>query len=439
MNSIRRKLLAALLATLVGALAAGGYGTYRSARGETDKLFDYQLRQIALGLRDQAFGFAVPPAVPDDQDFDFVIQVWDREGLRLYLSRPHSVLPNRAQLGWSTVDTGAATWRVFAMQASGQVIQVAQPMAVREALAARAALHAVAPYILLLPLVGGVVWVIVGRGLAPLARLARAVEAKSPAALVPLAERDAPQEALPLVRALNDLLLRLGAAMDAQRAFIADAAHELRTPLAALQLQAQLLARAADPAQRAEALSELQQGLQRVAHLVQQLLTLAREEPQAPQRTFEPVDLGALAGGAVAELLALAEARGIDLGVAAAAQDALVAGDADALRTLAGCLIDNAVRYTPAGGRVDVSVGRDAAAVWLMVQDSGPGIAPHERERVFDRFYRGADAGAGGSGLGLAIARAIAERHGARIKLGDAPGGGLELRVEFPPAVPAAG
>ncbi|MBL8483796.1 MAG: two-component sensor histidine kinase, partial [Rhodocyclaceae bacterium] len=273
---MRRKLLAALLATLAAALAAGGYGTYLSAREETDKLFDYQLRQIALGLRDQAFGFAVPQAGPDEADFDFVIQVWDREGLRLYLSRPHSILPNRAQLGWSTVATADGRWRVFAMQLSGQVIQVAQPMSVRETLAARAALHAVAPYALLLPLLGCVIWIIVGRGLAPLARIARAVETRGASSLAPLAERDAPQEALPLVRALNDLLRRLDAAMDAQRAFIADAAHELRTPLTALQLQAQLLARAPDAEARAAALGELQTGLQRAVHLVQQLLTLAR-------------------------------------------------------------------------------------------------------------------------------------------------------------------
>jgi two-component system OmpR family sensor kinase len=285
------------------------------------------------------------------------------------------------------------------------------------------------------------IWLIIAQGLKPLQRVAAAVASRSPTALEPLAEHELPSEVQPLVRALNALLERLREALFAQRTFIADAAHELRTPLTAVHLQAQLAERAATDTERRAALADLKSGLERATRLSEQLLTLAREEPGVAERPVAPIDLHALARDVIRELAPLAGAKSIDLGLiepSAPWGRPIVSGDAAALSTLVSNLIDNAVRYCPARGRVDVSTARDADRVVLTVRDTGPGIPPAERSRVFDRFYRGAHAESGserGSGLGLAIVKRIAERHGAEIVLGEGiDGTGLGVTVRFPAA-----
>jgi two-component system, OmpR family, sensor kinase len=433
MTSLRRTLLVALLPTVLAVLLLGVYATYRVAREQLDDVFDYHLRQIALSLSDRALAQAA--ARRAGPELDFSIQIWGQGGVRLYLSRPDAPLPPVTDLGYSNVDGPGGRWRVYAMDIGGQVIQVGQPLRVRGDLAFQAASRTLIPLAVALPLLAGLVWWIVGRGLGPLDRLAGAAAARTAAALDPFAEQGVPVEALPLVRSLNDLLDRLRAALSAQRAFVADAAHELRTPLAALKLQLQLAERAPDGQARAAALAELATGLERSAHLVQQLLTLARQDPGPDQAApVGPVALPALVRQAVADHALVAEARGIDLGAARAEDDAFVTGDAAGLRALLANLVDNAIRYTPAGGRVDVSAGRGGAGdsfPFLEVADTGPGIPAAERARVFDRFYRAPGGGETGSGLGLAIVKAIAERHGAAVALTDTPGGGLTVRVRF--------
>jgi two-component system OmpR family sensor kinase len=275
-----------------------------------------------------------------------------------------------------------------------------------------------------------VIWVAVGHALEPLRRLTAQVKARRVNALDALPAEQLPDEVLPLVLALNDLLGRLRAALARERAFMADAAHELRTPLTALHLQMGMLAHAAGEAEREAAMSTLSAGVQRAIRLVEQMLALARQEPRAESQPV-PVRLDELAREIVAELVPLADAGRIDLGVAAA-QPTVVSGDSDALRTLLRNLVDNAVRYTPAGGRVDVTVESDPEGSRLTVSDDGPGIPPEERARVFDRFYRRAGTEPPGSGLGLAIVKAIADAHGATASLADGPSGkGLAVSVRF--------
>ena len=442
MRSIRRYLLAALLGSVLIVMLAGGWATYSAARDQAGVIFDYNLKQIALSLRDQTFA-GPTERLASDEKLEFVIRVWDRAGLTVYFSRPHQSLPEVTQLGYSTARTRDDEWRIFSIQHYGTTIAVAQPMRVRRQLAADAAWRTLQPLFVLLPVLGVLIWVLVGHGLQPLALIARALRQRQPEALVPLPERGVPEEVQPLVGALNDLLARQKAALDTQRAFVADAAHELRTPLTALQLQAQLVERACGDAERQAALGELKGGLQRAGHLVAQLLTLARQEPGAGETEPGEVGLADLVRQTVVAHTRIATAAGVDLGVAQADDDLRVAGDADALRTLLDNLIANAVRYTPAGGRVDVATYRLDGQPTLEVADNGPGIPVAERQRVFDRFYRRADADASGSGLGLAIVRAIADRHGARVSLDDSPTGGLLARVIFalPPdrRSPAAG
>lgn len=438
MTSLRRTLVATLLGSVIAVTLVGGYATYRQARAGIDRIFDYHLRQIALSLREQAWGGASDViGAPEEEGFDFVIQVWDARGQRRFLSRPGTGLPEVATLGFATVPASGGRWRVYSAALGSFVIQVAQPLAVRDRLAFEAASRTLWPLLVLIPALALLVWRVVGAGLRPLDRLARAARARTPAALDPFPEAGIPAEVAPLVRSLNGLLHRLGAALEAQRAFVADAAHELRTPLAALRLQCQLAERAETEVQRGAALKELGAGIDRATWVVRQLLTLAREEPGGRlAEGMEPVALGELIGLVVADQALLAEARGVDLGAAAVDQAARVLGEAAALRTLLANLVDNAIRYGRPGGHVDVSAGVDEGRPWLEVADDGPGIPVEERARVFDRFYRRAKGGEQGSGLGLAIVKAIASRHQAEVTLGEASRGGLAVRVLFPSAAP---
>lgn len=440
MSSLRRTLLLSLLSAIVVSFALGGYLTYRAALEEADELMDYQLRQFALSLRDQHFSQPLSsPIEAPEQSLDFVIQIWDSAGVRLYLSHPHSVLPSLARFGYTTVDTTEGQWRVFSIPLRNQVIQIAQPMKVRSRIAAGAAFRTLVPTLTLTPLLGVLIWFLIGRGLRPLEQLADEVGKRRPDSLAPLPADRVPDEARPLVVALNDLLHRLGNALSAQRAFVADAAHELRTPLAALQIQLQLTERASDDATRTAALGELRNGLQRATHLVQQLLTLARQEPDAEARPMTTLSAADIARQVLADHAALAHARNVDLGAGTLDDSLQIEGDAAALRTLIGNLVDNAIRYTPEGGRVDLGLHRgeraepsSPPACVIEIADSGPGIPPEDRERVLARFYRREGSGQPGSGLGLAIVSSIAQRHGARLVLGDSPFGGLLASVHIP-------
>ena len=236
-------------------------------------------------------------------------------------------------------------------------------------------------------------------------------------------------EMQPVVRAMNGLFARTRQAFDAQQMFVADAAHELRSPLAALKVQLQMLARAQDDATRRLAAQRLDAGIDRATHLVEQLLALARAD-SGGRETPAATSLTEAARAALSDTLELAHTRGIDAGLEQA-EELTVQAPPNGLRMLARNLVDNAVRYCPRGGRVDVRVRSDGPNAVLEVDDSGPGIPAAERPRVFDRFYRRADSPPGGTGLGLAIVKSVAERSGATVELLDSPLGGLRVRVRF--------
>ena len=434
-NSVRARLLAWLLGGVLLVGLASGLVVYRNALAEADSFFDYHLRQTALLLRDEPVEYLGLPAIPSSNAaYDFVVQVWTLDGELVYESRPHAALPNFTTIGFSTVNTKSGRWRVYGTESMSKVVQIAQPMSVRRQQAAQLALRTLAPFALQVPVLALIVWLAVGHALQPLQRVTKAVKARRVNALEPLSDEKLPDEVRPLVGSLNDLLARLTAALGRERAFMADAAHELRTPLAALHLQLGALARAATEPERAEAMAKLSDGVQRAIRLVEQMLALARQEPRAePVRTRFALD--ELGREVVAELVPLADSRQIDLGISEA-QTVLVRGDREAVATLIRNLVDNAVRYTPAGGRVDLSVERTGeipARAAVRVVDNGPGIEPQERERVFDRFYRRAGNREPGSGLGLAIVKAIAAAHGATVQLSAGEAGrGLAVTVSFP-------
>ena len=432
MNSLRSTLLVWLLTVVVLASAVQAIILYRVTLNETEELFDYHIQQLALSMRDQVLHESpVGVVVPEDEsEYDFVVQIWGLNGERLYRSRPSSTLPNEAIMGFSNVRTPEGEWRMFSIRLRDRVIQVAQPMGVRSEMALAISLRTLTPLLLIVPLLALAIWFAVGRALRPIENIANAVERRHATSLDPLPEEKLPEEIAPLVGALNRLLARLSQSISAQQAFIGDAAHDLRSPLTALRLQAQLVARARDDKSRESSAAILVAGIDRATRLVEQLLTLARSEPDVASRKFESVRLDELVLDVVAQHAELAHNRRIDLGVGEAEQLS-VSGDADSLRILLRNLMDNAIRHTPQGGRIDASVlARNGCAV-IEVADSGPGIPAEERERVLDRFYRRPGNDAPGSGLGLAIVKAIAERHGAAVELADAPGGGLAARIVF--------
>lgn len=430
MKSIRKSLLLWLMSILALGIGLTAWLTYRQAHREANEIFDYQMQQIALSLPRRAFSPLAPDPILDPAD-NIVIQIWDSNGLRIYGSHLDGVIPPWAELGFSIVKTDGGDWRVFGAQLGETVVQIAQPLQVRSRLAAGIALRTVAPLLLLFPVMALLVWLAVGKGLAPILRVTREVQQRNADTLTPVGQHTLPEEIAPLVRALNDLLARLEQSLSAQRAFVADAAHELRSPLTALQLQTQLVARADNETERQQAIAALQAGLTRTSHTVQQLLTLARQEPGAFTLQNEPVRLDELARTAVADFSIQAQSRGLDLGLEQADSFTLQARP-EALRIMLNNLIDNALRYTPAPGRIDVWVRRTSQGAELRVDDSGPGIAEEELLRVRDRFYRVAGTQTEGSGLGLAIVQQIANSHGATLHLANRAEGGLSACVVFP-------
>lgn len=436
LNSMRARLLLSLLALLAAAALVMGASSYRSVLAETETLFDYQLRQMALALRDQGEIAPNQARALSDEQLDFVVQIWTADGRSIYASRSHANLPARALLGLAEIDVAGQRWRTYSVATPGRVIQVAQPVQIRQKLAAAAALRSVQPLLWLAPLLALLGWWLSALTVAPLRAVAAEVRQRDAQAMDALPSSGLPDEVAPLVGALNALLQRLGDSLNQQRAFVADAAHELRSPLTALKLQAQLLQRAPNEAERAAAMAALTSGIERAARLVEQLLALARAEPGGPALTLQTLDLAELVRSVTADSVGLALARGTELSLHAEMPvlvpvPVLVQGEPAALAMLVRNLLDNALRHGKAGGHVELSVSATDGRAMLTVDDDGPGIPPAERERVFDRFYRRNPGAETGSGLGLAIARKLAEQHGAKLDLSDSPLGGLRARLTF--------
>jgi two-component system, OmpR family, sensor kinase len=434
-HSLRARLLWSLLAAIVLTAMVQALIAYRTARAEADDIFDYHMQQMAMALRS-----GLPPGAQtpmdhdliDDDKVDFVVQVWTAEGLRVYQSAARSSLPRRPVMGFSDLQARGTTYRVFSLQTRAQTIQVAQDMAARRAMAGTLALRTMAPIAVMAPALMLLVWCVVSLSLAPVARVRRQVATRQADDLSAVSDTDLPDEIRPLVQELNLLLERVRQALEAQKHFVADAAHELRSPLAALKLQAEGLRRAGDEATRERAVSRLSAGIERSTRLVEQLLVLARHQSASDLASAaRPVPLLQVARWAVADASSSAQARHIDLGLAES-EALTVHGHDEALRILLRNLIENAVKYTPEGGTVDVELRRRGDRAELVVEDSGPGIAPEDRARVLDRFFRVAGTETTGSGLGLAIVRSIADLHGATVELERSDRlGGLRVRVSL--------
>jgi two-component system sensor histidine kinase QseC len=449
MTSIRRRLLAILLGLFALAWSLLAIFTYRSARHEIEELFDAQLAQSARVLltltsheleehrtnrKPLVLGSVLPGDDPEHEyEEKLAYQLWQHK--RMLLRSENAPETSLApEDGYADRDIGGQAWRVFALRdvTRDVRIEVGERYDLRNELVLDTVGNVSWPLLLTLPLLTLLIWVGIGQGLRPLRLTAREIAQRTPRVLDPLSLVGVPGEVRPLVESLNGLLARLHEALEGEQRFTANASHELRTPLAGLKTQAQVALRATEDGERHQALLQIVRGVDRATHLIEQLLTLARLDPDSATARYESVALPAIAAEVLAELGPAALEKGVELGLAEGGRGQVL-GDRHALAILLRNLVDNAIRYTPAPGQVEVVVREVDGEVRLRVVDSGPGLPAAERERVFERFYRVPGSSEPGCGLGLSIVQRIAVLHGARIALAPASAsGGLCVEVVFP-------
>ncbi len=441
--SIRTRLLVLVLGATVLTWLVAVTWSYLDARRELAELFDAQLAQAGRIVAARAEhdveevlehgGDSEFDGGPDhryEQSLHF--QVWSTSGRLLLRSSPdlprEPIVPIGAR-GFFDRTLHGVRWRVLALaDRSGEFeVQICQRMDLRAALAVSVARNMLLPVAAALPALALLIWIAIDRGTRPLARLASELAARGPEEVTPLSSGERPAELAPLVRALDGLLARLRDRLDLERAFTADAAHELRTPLAGLKTQAQVALRARSDEEREHALLQVVRGTDRMTRLVQQLLTLARLEPGAAV-ALQPVDLGSVIDEVVAEFSAEAARRDVHL-VRSRLDPATVLADRALLAVLLANLVENALRHGGSGGEVRIEAARERECVVVHVVDSGPGIPEAGRDRVLDRFHRLPGSGSG-SGLGLSIVARIAALHHTRVTLDSGPDGkGLDARI----------
>ena len=418
MTSLRKQLLAWLLPLYLGAAIVAALATYSMFGWAVDFFMDNQLRVFA-----DSHGAASGPIRPlplltrhNVQKGDLIVQIWDRDGRLATTSWPELALPRQTTNGFHDLVAGGLRWRAYTLQTPDRTVQTVQCVDFRDMIIREQVLQSSLPVALLIPLSAVILWFGVSMALRRLEGVARAAAAQDERNFRELQLEQVPCEIHSLVLSVNKLLLRLRDAFSSQRRFVQDAAHELRTPITAMSLQLEnLKARVSDPT-TAEQVSQLEAGLARTKRLVEQLLRLARQEAPRQSVPSTSVQLEELLKETVADFLPIADRRRIDLGFAASIA-AAAHGNRDELRSLVHNLLDNALRYTPEGGVVDLTLHNDAGVVTVEIVDSGPGIPRDALPRVFDRFFRIEGSDAEGSGLGLAIAKNAAERNNVELKL----------------------
>ena len=436
--SIRRRLLIGLLSATVLLWLVALVSTYFDTRHELDELLDAHLAQSASLLLAQVGHDA------EDIEIDQVpqlhrysrhvaFQVWYR-GRKLVLhsaGAPNTPLSSQ-QEGFSNRVIKNRNWRVFSSwdSRSRYLVQVAEQREARDHLAATVVGNMLMPMLIMLPILGALIWFGISRGLRPLNAISNEVAQRRPESLEPMALQAVPDEVAPLVQDLNRLFERVSESLDKERRFTADAAHELRTPLAAIKTQAQVAQAASKDAGRQQALASVVEGCDRAARLVEQLLTLARLEPES-FKARESCDLRSITREVIAELAPKAVSKNIELQLVAE-QEAIMQGDTALLGILVRNLADNAVRYSPGNSAVQIRIRSSGEIIELSVCDQGPGIPEAEKARIWDRFYRVLGSGETGSGLGLSIVKQIADLHHAEVETASGENGkGLCVNVKF--------
>lgn len=433
MTSIRRYLVTLLIALLTLTSFLAALQSYRQSSAQAQKLFDDDLKALAASV--------LAPYQQAAASADLVqsnaIQLWRGDSLLYHSAQTPNVLLSPLD-GYSEQNFAGKRWQTFRQTQQDLTVIVAQPLQDRLALSDQVVLASLYPVVLSLPLQALLIWLLVGRGLKPLLELARQLAQKKADDLTPLQLDQTPQELQVMMATSNQLLARLEDAFAREKRFAADVAHELRTPLAVLQVNlhnAQTRWQAAGVSDPDQIMPALQAGVTRMSALIEQIMVLNRTNPAHFSAKLQPLDLAVLCRDVVAELYPQLEQRAQH--IALEGEESLpLQGDVFALKLLLLNLVGNASKYTPHGGQVQLTLQRTATMARVLVEDSGPGIAPEEYARVFERFYRvGGDrhqSGQPGSGLGLAIARDIAALHQGSLTLGRSALGGLGVTLELP-------
>lgn len=430
-NSLRTHLLLTLaVAITIGTLVQAGCA-YHVALGEVSQISDLHM---------QRFAHAVSGRINRQIEEGTYVELpgHSNRGFSLIVTQLHNIDPPllpSIQTGFSTQEEKHHAYRVFTLRTSDHKIQVIQDMDERSVEASRLALRTVLPIIVLAPLLMLCMWWVISHTLQPLVISRREIARRTPDELHPLHTLHVPDELLPFINEINTLFERISKAFAAQQSFIGNAAHELRSPLAALRLQVQRLQRVQTPEARQQATDRLISGIDRATRLIEQMLVLARAD--APVTTPAPVDLIELVRMSLSDVMPGAQNRFIE--ISANMPDVLpdtcsISGNVESLRTMLRNLMENAIKYAPRNGAVLIELQRPSPdALLLSIEDNGPGIPEEERAEVFERFQRGSARYAEGSGLGLAIVRTIAERHKIRISLGESTRlGGLRVTLHCP-------
>jgi len=466
--SLRRRLLLLLLLTVTIAGAISLWSAYEGAEHETLELFDAQLASSTrlmrslivpslkqknnikslnnIRLEDRFTVEGEEHGHNHDFNITLVFQVFDRHGQLILHSinspdKPMQELNHdySGTFGFSDFLFGEEQWRVYGVWDENKqyFVVTAQSYTLRDKLTRDILREIVYPFTLLLPILSILIWIMVTQGLRPLKQVATQLSRRDGDNLTPLQLTQTPKEIRPLGDALNRLFSRLQHSLQKERRFTSDAAHELRTPLAGLRTHAQLALKAKEETPRKHALKQLVQGVDRASHLIDQLLTMARLEPENQTQQHGPLNLHTLAVDAIVQSTPMALKKEIDLGLAENSDRHYLFGSSPALRILLRNLIDNALRYTPSHGQVQVSIVKTEGHLRLSVCDSGPGIPEQERNQVFSRFYRGEGHQATGCGIGLSIVKRICDLHNAQIELHRADLGGLRIDINFPSISPS--
>ncbi|MEN8219831.1 MAG: ATP-binding protein [Pseudomonadota bacterium] len=443
--SIRNRLLLLLLSVICSVWCIITWRVHVNTQHEVEELFDANLAQsarILLGLikheieEEKAKGKSEVITLGEflfrhryEHKLAFLVRANDGHILVRSATAPQF---NRDLASLSDYWADGYLWRVFTLQADQYIVQTGERYDIRDELISEIMYSTLSILLMALPLLALLIWISVGSSFKPLQQVATDIASRTPEQLQPLDIDKIPLEIKVLVKALNSLFTRLTHAFENERRFTADAAHELRTPLAGLKTQAQVAQRATTSQQREQALQQILIGVDRATHLVAQLLTLARMDATETMPT-SPVDLHELVSQVIIDLTPQALEKSIDLGLEKTATACITPGNQEALYLMLRNLIDNAIRYTPAGGQVTVFLDNpQASRLTLLINDTGPGIPPEQREHIFERFYRGENQNILGSGLGLSIAQKVAQLHQVEIQLNEVPNGrGLCVRMDF--------
>jgi two-component system, OmpR family, sensor kinase len=425
-NSIKRFLLIYITLSILVIYALISFASYWVSKEELDELYDANLQQVASAIAAQHLAIQdvthlyrnnqVGSGAKIEAEEEFYVRVLAKDGAVLYVSHPEAKVPLPKSLGLSTQRFQNKQWRFFVVKAKEETIQVAQSLRLRKNTIKETAYSLMTSQLLFIPILVLLIFYAIRKALSPLSALSKEIEQRDSADLNPFADSNVPAEVRPLVQSINLFMGKVSSMVDVLKRFTSDAAHELRTPITALKLQLTVLEQSKSKSERESAIQNLKSGINRSEQLVSQLLTLARLEPDNQSRQVQSLNMPELVKESFQELLPLAQEKSIDIGLTKVNHCEINAVQQE-IKILINNILDNAIRYTPNGGKIDVSVVNQAGHVVLEVKDSGPGIPQNDQERVFERFYRGENQHISGSGLGLAIVKEIATRHGATVEL----------------------